>query len=202
MPNQLTIESEQWDRLRQQLAGLTEDLQSQILIEAATDVGVYLDSVARTTYPPKPRKLPQAQNWTEAQRRFWWWVMNELAKNGGVDLPATIRQRFAGYRAAYRVVEGRKVIDIQGAYMRTNALVRSLSYDVAKRPDGVLLDYGTNIDYAPLVIGDENEQAAYHRGNWVRLIDLLNEHVDQVTTIFEVSVAQQIERYLGDNQDG
>ncbi len=66
--------------------------------------------------------------------------------------------------------------DIRIPYRRTGTLGKSITSRVRRTANAVFIDVGTNVPYAPLVIGKER-QAAYHRGNWTPLQDDIENNI-------------------------
>jgi len=184
-------------QLQELIANIKQQLgeKSQALIEyGAARAGVYLESVARGEYPPERRPLKQSHTWTPKQRRFWWWVMHNLARDNGVRLPSLVRQKFIGYKAAY-TADGR--IDIQGFYYRTNGLPRSIASKAFVHQNKVRTIVGSDISYARFVIGDaQTQQHWYHRGNWTPLIDLVRDNLEGAAGEFLSAVVDRFEQNI------
>lgn len=80
---------------------------------------------------------------------------------------------------------GKRTIRIP--YRRTGTLGRSITSKVRRTADAVYIDVGTNVSYAPLVIGKER-QAAYHRGNWTPLQDDIENNIDGIRDVIITSL--------------
>jgi len=170
------------------LRQLVQRDQQRVLHRAAEQVGVQMDDIARGEYPPEVRKRSVAQYWTKKQTRWWWATMHAKAQGKSKALP--------GWKAVYRKVEGRKTLVLSGGYKRTGTLPRSLTYVVEDLPNGVQVVYGTNVKYAKWVIGPDDDQAMYHKGNWTQLPALAQAHTGALQRVFETAVMNEIRRVL------
>jgi hypothetical protein len=176
--------------LKRKIDRLATDEKLSIMEDAARDAMVVLDREARNTYPPSPRPRPQAQNWTAKQRAWWWATMHAKASGRApYALP--------GWKAEYRTINNRKILQISGSYKRTGRLVQSLRWRVLRRNNRIVGEYGTNTQYAPLVIGNNREQALYHRGNWKQLVDVVEDSVDMIEQAYKEAIEKELERRLG-----
>lgn len=172
------------------LRQLVQRDQIAVLRVGATQVGVSMDDIARGEYPPEVRKQAAAPYWTKKQTRWWWATMHAKAQGKSKALP--------GWKAAYRKVHGRKTLVLSGGYKRTGTLVRTLLYVVEDIPNGVQTVYGTNRKYAKYVIGNDDDQATYHKGNWAQLSALARQHATALQRVFEQAVMNEINRRLSE----
>ncbi|RMG78722.1 MAG: hypothetical protein D6712_20850 [Chloroflexi bacterium] len=167
----------------------------RLMRNAAGEAGIALEEVAKNEYPPERRPLPQAHTWTDAQRRFWWWVMHNLALDDGVRLPSKVRQQFIGYSASYNA---NGEIDIQGYYFRTNTLARSIASKMFSDQNKVRTLIGTAVDYARYVIGErDTEQSWYHRDNWIPLDELITQNLQLAADTFADRLYADFRREIG-----
>lgn len=74
-------------------------------------------------------------------------------------------------------------------YVRTGTLGRSITTGVRDAADAILGVIGTNLDYAPYVIGGPDEQAWMHAGRWWQLPAYVEENLDDVVE----AIAQALE---------
>lgn len=121
--------------------------------------------------------------------------MNMKASGQESRLPGVVRQNMIGWKAAYRVVNGVRTIQLSGSYKRTGTGVKSLGYDVNRVSDGVEVVYGTNRAYMRYVI-DARDQAEYHKGNWPTLQELLIQNQQALYDKFGEVVGLEIEKRL------
>lgn len=156
--------------------------------------GLKLDELVRTTLPPaKQSSGPNLH--TDKQRRWWWATMHAKAKGKSRALP--------GWKAVYRVVEGRKTLVISGHYKRTGKLMQSMTWETLVQGDTVTVRYGTNRVYGPFVVGDPEEadrnkrQAVIHRGNWTPLHVIAQQHLPAINDEFIAGATEVIRRDLG-----
>lgn len=86
----------------------------------------------------------------------------------------------------------------EGAFprKRTGLLGRSITSRVVGEGGVVIIDIGTNIPYAPLVIGDVSRQSHYHQGNWVPMVVNLRSNVDLLRRAAETEVLAAVREYL------
>lgn len=88
-------------------------------------------------------------------------------------------------------------------YVRTGTLGRTLGaggtpaiYEVKEFGDYVEGDFGTNLEYAPYVVGDYDTQQASHMRHWWTLPqDVLNRAMDGIEAIWS-AVAEEIADYI------
>lgn len=178
----------EWDNFKDDLKRFVEEEQKLILKRAVTAVGVQIDQIARDALPPEPRRKAVAKYWTPRQRRWWWATMRKKASGESRALP--------GWKAAYRIVNGVKTLDISGAYRRTGTGVKSLSYQIDQpTTHTTTLRYGTNRDYMRYVI-DEEKQSKYHENNWPTLQGIIREHLPKLQKTFEDTLYEEINKVL------
>ncbi|GIV82073.1 MAG: hypothetical protein KatS3mg051_1427 [Anaerolineae bacterium] len=184
----VVIDFSEWQEHQRRLAQFAQREQLAVLREAAELAGAAFDEVVRSELPPPRRPLPQAPHWTARQRRWWWATMHAKAQGRSKALP--------GWKATYRIVEGRKTLVISGFYRRTGKLVQSLTYEVRQSGANTDVVYGTNRAYAAYVI-DRDRQAQYHAGNWKTLQQFATEATARVRQAFIAGIERGVARRLG-----
>jgi hypothetical protein len=180
-------------------------VQSQIIAEAATDVSLRIQEMVGASYPPDP---PNQADWrgkmirTEKQKRWWWAMMNKLAR--GEVVPDALH----GWRAAYRQVKGHKVLVISGHYKRTGTLVRSIGTHSETDKSGTSIEVGPGLAaemdkreveaYSRYVIdlppSQGGQQAAIHQNRWLPLFTLLETSQDELFDLFARSLIAGIDK--------
>lgn len=196
------------DQLAHWLSTFSDQEAARITKVAAEAVGLRIMELIGETYPPEP---PNQAEWrgkmlhTDKQRRWWWAMMNRLAR--GEIVPDSLR----GWRAAYRTVKGRKTLVISGHYKRSGTMVRSLNYAVSAAPHGSIIEVGptmareqrvakageTVATYAEYVIGPKppkGKQARIHQDRWLPLFDLLERHSTELFGLFYEEAMREIQR--------
>lgn len=78
------------------------------------------------------------------------------------------------------------------SYVRTGKLGQSITEDVYADGAGVTGVIGSNIPYAPYVIGGDDEQAWMHQGRWWQLPEIVEKDLDLVAD----EIARGIEAYI------
>jgi len=121
--------------------------------------------------------------------------MNLKASGRQSQLPAVVRQNMIGWKAAYRVVNGVRTIQLSGSYKRTGTGVKSLGWDLNEISGGIEIVYGTNRAYMGYVI-DEQMQADYHKGNWSTLQFLARQNAQKVHDRFGDVAQAEVEKRL------
>jgi hypothetical protein len=81
-------------------------------------------------------------------------------------------------------------------YARTGRLGASMTSDAYVIDDGVAVRVGTNRPGAAYVIGDDEEQSAYHKGTWPQLQTNVNAHIVDITDTFGDALINYIRGYL------
>lgn len=83
-------------------------------------------------------------------------------------------------------------------YRRSGQLGRSITSDIESVSSAqVTVSIGTNLGYAPLVIGDpETEQAPYHFGNWTPLQQDMERNADAINEAGLNRVVQELGKRL------
>lgn len=75
------------------------------------------------------------------------------------------------------------------SYVRTGSLGRSINTRTLTSGGDIQGIIGSNIEYAPFVIGHE-DQAPVHRGRWWTLYDVVSKQVDAVVDFIRAEVAK------------
>lgn len=82
-------------------------------------------------------------------------------------------------------------------YVRTGLLGRSITSAISDLTgSSVTVRIGTAIKSAPLVIGNDEEQAVYHRGTWWQLEKVMADNNDAIISEGEQALNQGIEQEL------
>lgn len=77
------VDFSQFEKATKQLERLVESERRPIIMTAASLTMEKLDSIVKDKYPPAVRKLKVYQYFTEKQKRWWWFVMTQLALESG-----------------------------------------------------------------------------------------------------------------------
>lgn len=111
----------------------------------------------------------------------------------------TYKSKFKSMRQQAKVMQ----LAEQGAipYRRTGTLGKSITSEARDVSEsGVTTAVGTNIPYAPFVIGNSpDEQSHYHAGNWTPLVEDINRDIGTVVQAFENALVRGIEGALKGN---
>ena len=159
------------------LAG-EQEIYQDLLYEAVFQVGVYLETLL-DEYPTQTNDpLPLIHTWTSS-------AGNTITS--GFASEASQRYFFAAMNSG----------QLEVPYVRTGRLGASMTSFVEWLQGVLYLWYGSNLEYAPLVIGGENEQAAYHEDNWPELPSLLEQHLGDVMVALEQALERLIKRIVG-----
>lgn len=82
-------------------------------------------------------------------------------------------------------------------YDRTGKLGQSLAYELRETGDGGWqLVIGFTRDYAPLVVGDVDEQAWIHLNVWTPLVDMVSTNIDPIVGAIAWQYATDLDAYL------
>lgn len=168
-----TIDISEWDDFLQHFKKLQEVQQTTVLGKATLAGMLELDKRVKNIYPPAIRRLKQPFK-TAKQRRWWWHTMALKADGKSSALP--------GWSARRVKVNGRTILKISGYYYRTGTIIKSLEFEILAKKGRATGIYGTQLKNAHYVIGAGQEQAKYHRGNWLPLEDILQRYFVQVVT--------------------
>jgi hypothetical protein len=185
---EVTINWRDWDNLTRDLERLGRTGVDAVLRKGAEAAAVELDGFVKDTLPPPVRKQRASHRWTPKQRRWWWATMRDKALGKSQALP--------GWTAVFKRVGGRQVLVISGGYKRTGTMVRSLDFRVRQTRGAVNVDYGPNVQYAPVVIG-EGAQAEYHKGNWPTLQALTRQREPVIIRVFADRALRELNNQLG-----
>ncbi len=136
--------------LKAQLTRIATAGQSQALMAY---VGKRVGVAAESVIPPYPPPSHKARAKIYQRRR----------KDGSTYLSAFKSAKMQG-KVFVLISEGKIPT------RRSGRLGRSIVSAIESLTStSVTIDIGTNVDYAPLVIGDDDQQAAYHNGTWWQL---------------------------------
>jgi hypothetical protein len=159
-----------------------------IVRKAANRAGAVFDMYVRTELPPPVRKQAAAPWWTKKQRAWWWGTMRKKALGKSKELP--------GWKAVYKVIDGRRTLVLSGGYKRTGTLIKTLTYEVRQTGQTTDVVYGTNSPYGKVVL-DAEDQATYHKGNWKPLQTMATEAEPKVIAGFETVLNTEVEKRMG-----
>lgn len=82
-------------------------------------------------------------------------------------------------------------------YVRTGTLGKSVTWEVQQTGrEGWALVIGSNVDYAPFVIGGEDLQAWMHIGWWTPLEGMIVEGLDEILTVVTDEYGEALDAYL------
>lgn len=82
-------------------------------------------------------------------------------------------------------------------YRRTGQLGRSITSAIKELTNAsVSVVIGTNTPYAPYVIGDDNEQALYHKGVWWQLVKVIERELPVINAEAQKATVDGIRRLL------
>lgn len=79
------------------------------------------------------------------------------------------------------------------SYVRTGKLGQSITTEVTTQGSDVVGVIGSDIPYAPYVVGSGDEQAWMHAGRWWQLDNVVEKNLDAIGE----EIARSIEAYLG-----
>lgn len=167
------------DRQLDQLANVTNALeQAAILTAIGRRIGVAAESVV-SEYPPQRREpLPR--------------IYQRKRPDGSTYMSKFKSRKQQGY------VFGVLIRERRIPYKRTGKLGQSITSAVQSvARDGVTVAIGTNLNYAPYVIGIPPTQSHYHQGNWTPLQEDIAEGFQRIKTEGAAEAARQISIYLG-----
>lgn len=106
------------------------------------------------------------------------------------------KSKFKSDKQAYYVIF---VLGKEGKipYKRTGTLGKSMTSAIAAVSSiGVVVEVGTNIPYAALVIGDEGEQSKYHQGTWLTLPQRLDANAEKLRRVAVSAYTTEIDKRL------
>lgn len=103
----------------------------------------------------------------------------------------TYRSKFKNKKQQAKVMQLAR--DGKIPYKRTGTLGKSITTQVKKAGRGkVRISIGSDRDYAPYVIGDDQEQSHYHRGNWTPIVEDVDAALPDAIRAFEQSIGRQL----------
>jgi len=132
-------------------------------------------------------------------------VIPDYPPPSGKPLPKIYTRRRAdgsSYLSAFKsMAQQRKVFALlkQGAipFKRTGLLGRSFTSTITELlPSSVTITLGTAIKYAPLVVGDDTQQALYHKGHWWQLIVVMQSNQALFETEATQTLAKEVAKEL------
>lgn len=151
----MELNSAELDRYFAQLRKLDVQTFNRILLYAGKRVGLEGERVAAIYPPASGKPLPR--------------VYVRQRKGGGTFVSKFKSDKQQGY---FWWAFNNGELDVP--YGRTGQLGRSITSEARLVGDGVEVAVGTNLPYAPQVIGNrETQQAQYHWGTWTPLDEAL-----------------------------
>lgn len=87
-------------------------------------------------------------------------------------------------------------------YVRTGLLGRSLNSVSYFEGNTLVVKWGTNVIYAPYVIGDENEQALIHQNYWTPLKKDIETNLPKLTAFAESEFGNALSAYITEDAPG
>lgn len=158
-----------------------------ILEKAGRKVGAKAEELAGS-YPPAPRRPLSAYY----QRTHINTTDQPRSTDGQPYLSKFKSQAQQGYYFANLADGGLTV-----PYKRTGYLGASITSEAEVTQGGVIVEVGSPLGYAPLVIGGPDEQSFYHtETGWRSLGDQLDEASDVLLNTFVDGVVEGVEAYL------
>jgi hypothetical protein len=201
MPSTFTLHTAEFTDFKRDLERHLATGSLDALRAGGDRVGIKLDQLVREELPPATQsKAPPSPLVTDKQKRYWWAAMRAKA-DGKTD--SKTAKAFPGWKAAWKKVDGHKVLVLSGGYKRTGKLPQSLTWEVIATSDHMQVRYGSNRVYAPYVLGDPDEtdknlrQARIHQGNWTPLVEIARDNIDVLTQAFIDGAMPVILRDLG-----
>lgn len=154
------------------------ETRQKILAQAGKRMGVAAESVI-PVYPPASGK-PRPKIYTRTR------------KDGSTYLSAFASQAEQG--KVFSLIDEGKI-----PYPRSGILGRSITSAISDLTgSSVTVRIGTAISYAPLVIGDDDQQAAYHKGTWWQLSAVMAENTAIIETAGNQALTKGVEQELKD----
>lgn len=188
---EIILHSERLDRVLAKACTLSTALPWETLTEKAAYRAAERAVERKVEYPPYLRapmpqlytRTPQKRShtWTPRQRR--WFFAN--LREGNIQLHAgPYPSKFKAFKHQFgffsRLTRGEIVLP----YNRSGALGNSLTYRLHVQFPRAGFVMGSNRDYAPKVIGDETQQAPYHRGHWTPLAEQVRDNIAPISDAF------------------
>lgn len=153
------------------------DTRKKILAQAGKRMGVAAESVVPDYPPPSGKPRPKI-------------YLRTSAKDGSLFYSAFESQAQQG--AVFALINAGKI-----PYTRSGLLGRSITSAISDLTgESVTVSIGTSVTYAPLVIGDDSQQAAYHKGTWWQLNVVMADNTDLIEREGEQALAKGVELEL------
>jgi hypothetical protein len=153
---------------------------TEILTIVGKRIGVAAESVVSDYPEPSGKKLEKFYIRTEAFGRP----------------TRPYKSKFKSSKQAYYVV---KILGEKGKipYSRSGTLGKSITGKVVEvTPSSVVVAIGTNLKYAPYVIGDDGAQSNYHKGTWQTLSEDMKKGAAKIAKVAQSAYVAEIERRL------
>jgi hypothetical protein len=132
------------------------ETRKKILAAAGKRMGVAAESVIPDYPAPTGKPLPKIYTRTRADGSTYLSAFKSQAQQGAV----------------FALINARKI-----PYVRSGLLGRSITSAISDLTgSSVTVKIGTSVSYAPLVIGDDTQQAGYHKDTWWQLIKVMEDH--------------------------
>ena len=154
-------------------------IRDKILLTAGRKMAVAMET-AFAEYPvPSGKPLPKKHQYISSA--------GNTIRNSPFKSEQQQRAFFAMFKAGELVVP----------YVRSGRLGASWTNDVQLLPQGVGAVVGTNVPYAPEVLGDEEtQQADYHKGTWTPINKSVDAMRSDLFQIFVNEVMAGIQKYV------
>lgn len=177
MANEKNIRSiddlqEELQNIAKEIASLTPTIAFTAMEKAITYIHEEVPD-----YPHPNRLIGWLKMATPKARRWFFWAVKQ------------------GQVSGWRWVEDERGGHPEGHYIRTNTLGRSITSEAVIENNSVIGALGTNIEYAPWVIGPsfpgeqingrQMYQSRVHEGRWYQLYDIFEQSADRAWEIFD-----------------
>lgn len=152
------------------------ETRKRILAEAGKRMGVKAESLIPSYPSPSGEPLPQ--------------IYRRTAADGTTYISAFKSQKQQG--KVFALIKEGKI-----PYKRSGGLGRSITSAISNLTgSSVTVRIGTALKYAPLVIGDVDQQSLYHYDTWWRLNEVMEENTDAIEAEGQRALDDGIEQEL------
>jgi hypothetical protein len=152
------------------------DTRKKILAAAGKRMGIAAESVVPDYPPPSGKPRPKIYLRTAADGSLYYSAFESQAQQGKV----------------FSLFNQGKV-----PYPRSGTLGRSITSAISNLTgESVTVSIGTTINYAPDVIGDDGQQAAYHKGHWWQLSAVMAENAPMIEQEGQKALSAEVEKEL------
>ena len=152
------------------------DTRKKILTAAGKRMGVAAESVVPPYPPASGKPLPK--------------IYNRQRKDGSSYLSKFKNAAMQG--AVFALVNAGKI-----PYKRTGMLGRSITSGIADLTgSSVTVKIGSALKFAPLVIGDDTQQAPYHKGTWWQLNVVMTDNTKKIEGEGQAALNAEVQREI------